>query len=758
MTAATSTSKKSFFGVHFRNRIIENKKLLIVNSILELIGLPLIAVIVLYKQYMFDTKQYNNFDEDGIIVVSIISIAISLLSGIIIALFSFRYLYTKSLADMNYSLPLTSKQRFFADYLSGLAIYTVPAAAAALLSVIILGIGSAFVDIDFFWKNLSNLILLGFIVFFGMIMLYTLSVFSITCCGSPFEAVFSIIAANIIIPATVVCTYYAIIETNPFGLTDTSIPYNPLLTATSPAGFVTFSAIYAESVAVGSDYSKFMYIRWLIPMMIVMAALLAGAYLLYRRRKAESISKPYVYKMFYYVIITLAVFCVLAMFIVSDGSVAAGLIICGILYFLLEVISKRGFRRFWTSALRYAATVAAVFIFCAVCKSTDGFGVSKYVPRNAAVDSVSINIGNYGDFNVNSEIIFDDKKVISETTALQKELINRYFHPDKYDFDTVSADDISDTDTIYSHYSYEDISITYYLKNGAAVMREYSCSSDVLDGLITALCLSDEYADYKANEMLLNCVNIFNKKTWYTSIDDIRETDRATVSLTDKLLRNGGKKSISLDEMKKLAEAYRQDMLAMTEEEFRTAPVYGYINGGYNYEIRTTFKNTIAVLDGLGFRNPEITEDNLSGLRFGIFTGFEAYNDPGALYRSHYSYDYDLPEEYNLQDKFVSYFVSSYISYPTVPVNNIKFDDDFMTLIERATPVIVGENAAGAVFVETDAGQTTLFLPDTEENSELLQRVYDKYMKGKATYSDDSYVVYQDDSRVDSYPVKFNYN
>lgn len=753
MTAATSTSKKSFFGVHFRNRIIENKKLLVVNSILELIGLPLIAVIVLYEQYMISTDRQYNFDGDGIIVVSCISIVISLLSGIIIALFSFRYLYTKSLADMNYSLPLTSRQRFFADYLSGLAIYTVPAAAAALLSLIILGIGSAFVDIGYFWECCDIFILLGLIVFFGMIMLYTLSVFAITCCGSPFEAVFSIIAANVIIPATVCCTYLAVIETNPFGLTDASILYNSLLTTTSPAGFLAFLAVYVESVEVGSDYGKFMYIRWLIPMIIVMAALLAGAYLLYRRRKAESVSKPYVYKMFYYVIITLSVFCILAIFIVCDGSVAAGLIICGILYFLLEVISKRGFRRFWASALRYAATVAAVFIFCSVCKSTNGFGVSKYVPRNAAVDSVSINLSSCGDFDVNSEIVFDDKKVISETTALQKELLNRYFHPEKYDFDTVSADDISDTDAIYSCYSYETISITYYLKNGSAVMREYPCSSDVLDGLITALYLSDEFADYKANKMLLDCVNIFKKNVWYSSTDDIEETDRATVSLTDKLLRSGGKKSIYLADMKKLAEAYRQDLLAMTEEEFRTAPVYGYINGIDSYEVRTTFKNTIAFLDGLGLRNPDITEDSLSGLRFGIFTGFEAYNDPNELHQDPYSYDYEPPEEYNLQDTFVAYFVSNYISYPMVPADNIKFDDDFITLIERATPVIVGENAAGVVYVETNEGSTTLFLPDTEENSELLQKVYDKYMKGKATYSDDSLV-----DSYGQYPVTFNYD
>lgn len=742
MTAATSTSKKSFFGVHFRNRIIENKKLLIVNSILELIGLPLIAVIVLYEQYIYSTERQYNFDGDGIIVVSVISIAISLLSGIVIALFSFRYLYMKSLTDMNYSLPLTSRQRFFADYLSGLAIYTVPAAAAALLSLIILGIGSAFVDIDFFWERFLNFLLLGFIVFIGMIMLYTLSVFAITCCGSPFEAVFSIIAANVIIPAAVACTFLAVIETNPFGLTDSSILYNPLLTATSPIGFVVFSAVYSESILIGSDYSTFTYIRWLIPVIIVMAVLLTGAYRLYRRRKAESVSKPYVYKMFYYVIITLAVFCILALFIVYDSGIIAGLIICGILYFLLEVISKRGFRRFWASALRFAATVAAVFIFCSVCKSTNGFGVSKYVPRNAAVDSVSINLSYSGGLDIDSEIIFNDKKVISETTALQKELINRCFYPEKYDFETISADDISDTDTIYSHYSMENISITYHLKNGAAVMREYNYSSDVLDGLITAICLSEEYADYKSTEMLRQCVNSFGEN-WYNSVDDIPETARASVALTDKLLRSGGKKSISLADTKKLAEAYRQDMLAMTEEEFRTAPVYGYIKCMNKYEVRTTFKNTIAALNELGLRNPEITEDSLSGLRFGVFTGFEAYNDPNALYRDPYLYVDSSPEKYNLQDSFVSYFASNYISCPSVPVEEMELDDDFITLIERATPVIVGENASGAVYVENDGSTVLLFLPDTEENSELLEKVYEKYMKGKAVYSDGSYVYYE---------------
>ena len=62
MTAATSSKLVNFFGTRFRNNIPNNKKLLIVNSILQALCLPVLAIIVLISMYcnelsIIDTNQ-----------------------------------------------------------------------------------------------------------------------------------------------------------------------------------------------------------------------------------------------------------------------------------------------------------------------------------------------------------------------------------------------------------------------------------------------------------------------------------------------------------------------------------------------------------------------------------------------------------------------------------------------------------------------------------------------------------------------------
>ena len=732
MTAATSTSKKSFFGVHFRNKIIENKKLLIVNSILELIGLPLLVTVTLYMWYLSQNEKYDTlsqFNPDGLIVVSIISIALSILSGIVIALFSFRYLYTKSLADMNYSLPLTSGQRFFADYLSGITVYIAPVICAVILSFIIIGVGSSFVDLSDFWQVFPTIFTAGIAVIIGMIMLYTLSVFAISCCGSCFEAVFSIIASNIIIPATVICSYFAVIESSNFGLSEESILYSNILNATSPAGTAVFIVSYLERYFLLTDniegsFPAEMYFRWLIPVLIVTAAFAAGAFLLCKRRKAESVSQPYVYKAFYYVILTLCVFCILASFIVYQIGIAAGLIICGILYFLLEVISKRGFRRFWASVLRYSATVAAVFIFCRVCSSTDGFGASRYVPRSSAVKSVSFEIYGPGNFSIDDSLSFTDRDIIEKTTSFNKEVVNRFFNPQDYDYKIAEEyEDSYETDTLLLDTN-NNIEITYRLNNGSTVIRSYNFSSEWFDELFTAIFLSDEYAEYRSNELENNY--------YFGDDDNNRQYD---VFLYDKLSRIVNRRTLSDDDFKMLISAYKQDLLDMTEEELKNAPVYGYIN--MDFEIRTTFKNTIDFLSESGFNEPDITAESLENendIQFMVYRNFEAdWIDFYSLYNAE---PYDQSLDYYIQDKFISYlsFGSFYSSEYDM---ELEYNDDFMELLNRGTPVIIGENAAGAVCIYSDYCNFTLYLPDTEENKELLDKVYREQFEGKVRYTED---------------------
>lgn len=730
MTAVTSTAKKSFFGTHFRNKIIESKKILIINLVLHLIGLPLIAAVLLRLVYLDEHNlPYDN--SESLIVVSVIALVIALLSGIVIALGNFRYLYTKSLVDMTYSLPVTTKQRFVADYLSGLAIYMIPAVLGAVLSLIILVTGSSFVDISELWTIFPELFLAGLIVLVGMLLLYTFTVLTTIFCGSTFEAIFSVITSNIIIPATFFAGFCMIQDAADYVLSEASLIYNAGFTATSPIGVIFAFGNYLDIAFYGTDFASKYFMRWLVPALIMIAVYFAAAYLLYKHRKAEQVSKPYVYRIFYYIIMALAVFCLMSIFLINEIGIAAGIILCAILFFIIEVITKRGFTRFWESILRYAISIAAVFGFFLICQNTYGFGCADYVPREAAVDSVSIS--SY-DMTAYSDMIFDDKEVIRETVRLHESIIAQQNSEDSDYGNIVSQSKIISYDSdpeIYTHYAYDYISITYYLKNGSTVIRDYELTSDLGGDLSAAIALSDDHSDVLSSDMALYAFNS-NGFNWYESLKDVSSDAVASVYVMNKLNLNDQMRNISYSQMMALKLAYKTDLLAMTDEEYRTAGVYGYFFGDVRYVIRDTFINTIETLGELGFEDLTVDREYIeeeisrSRVRMNIFTDVKTYYAIGD-------------SKYRELDKFTTTSHAYSTSGYSAEITDKEPDDCLVKLLERATPIIIDSAAAGAIEFQTDSSDVALFLPDTDENRALLEEARDMYIEGRLVSSDTFY-------------------
>lgn len=769
MTAKTSATINSFFGTRFKNKLREHKKLLIVNSVLELIGLPLITILLLCDMYIQENKIITDFDPEPLVAVSLIAVFISIAMGAVIALFSFRYLYSKQLVDMNCALPLTSGQRFTADYLSGLTVYMLPAVLAAVLTVIIAAIGSAFVDTSDIWDSFSFCLAVGCIVLIGMILLYTLAVLAVTFCGSAFEAIFSVFAVNIVIPAAVVCVWLLINNYNgtAYGFDSQSILFKEILNCTSPFGCIIFFVRYADDYFTVS--SENMYIRWLIPTIIVTAVYIAAAYLLNRYRKAEWVSKPYVYKMFYYAITTITIFCIMTLFITSDSSIAAGIVICAILYFILEVISKRGFKKFWQSILRFAGSIAAVFLVWAICRATDGFGLVKYVPGNYSVSSVTIENNSSNNY---IRISTDDENVISEVTDLHKEMVDRHLNFDSYEYDTINSG-YTGKDSEFYNYTNEDITISYSMKNGSTVMRTYECASEQLADLLKAVNLCDEYADSEADALAMSaCYRVTNGAIEYYLLDysDFLKSDsKGSIFITDKLTREIDSQDIDHDEVIALHDAYRQDMLAMTEDELVNSPVYCYING---YIVRTSFKNTIAVLRSLDMPNAELTDENLitkhtladyiySDTGIYLYTDFKfvsnlkAYAEYGTDY-----YDYGFNPHNTIHNGFTS-FSSSYNGCfgtfqhgcpGTVSLSSLRNDKDLIKLLNSAVTINFGERPAALLVVtEGSSNNDKIFvIPDRDDNRELALNIFYKYFKDihSQSYDDGGFYGYYEDDIV----------
>lgn len=707
MTATTSTKKASFFGTRYKNDFSQNKKMFIIHIIMELLGLPVYAVVGLVAAYYnsienLPTSTMNAIESgcSAFAFIATIAVLISLFLGMTIALNHFNYLYKKSIADMNYGLPLNSKQRFFADYLSGFVMYIVPFVTAVLLAIAILGIGTQFVpNMNEFWEAFPQILQCLAIVVIGLILFYTLAVFSVVFCGNTFEAIFSILAFNVLIPATVACVWVALCNSYSYGIDESAIFYKNIFTSTSPVGAICFIITFASELGIyeNSSFSTFLLIKWICITLAVIAIYLFAAYFLYKHRKAEDVSKPYVYKTAFYAMMTMSVYCVLSLFITFNGFLAAGIVLCGILWFIMEVITRRGFKKFWQAGLGFGAAVLSVILICNVFEVSKGFGMAKSVPSASSVESVAIETYDF----LGDKMVFRDRKVIEETVKLHEELVDRHFNSENYEYITMQKDNN------YSGLCDATIYINYSTFTGSTSTRSYETPTGMTSELMKAILLSDEYAEQIHKG--------FSKyKFYYIQTNPLYELN---LRFENKSCESDTK-TVSISELKAVREAYYKDLLAMTEDDLLNGKYCGSIDG--SYFVFESFDNTIAVLEEIGFNCGDITRDDIideiSYTKYPEFYSYakqifeKDYSQKDNSY--YYDYGYTSFNEYTLADSIST--IGDF--YEKSPRYTIAPTDTAVELLNRCTTVVLGEMPI-AVF---EVNGRCLMLLDRGDNKELL--------------------------------------
>lgn len=729
MTATTSSKKLSYFGTRFKNNISQNKRNLIVHCVLELLGLPVIAVVTLIFAWLDENKLDRSTEiaiEGGctaFLAISVFVIIICLFLGMTFALSYFKYLYKKSIVDMNYALPLSGTQRFLADYLSGLACYMIPAVSAIILSIGIVGVGTPFISaLSEFWDIFPEIFKYIIIALITMLLFYTLCVLAITFCGNTFEAIFSIFAFNLLIPASIACIWFALCESTPFGIGFESIITNNIFTSTSPIGAVFFTGLVESSLYNADSYASSLFTRWIIFTLFATAIYFIIAFLLYRKRKAEDVSKPYVYKTAFYAIMVLTVFCILSLFLTADGFLMAGIVLCGIIWFIMEVITRRGFRKFWQAGIGFVGAVASVLLICYIFDISNAMGLAKKVPSSITVESVVLDFDKYGGFE---ETFIKDKEVIKEAVKLHKEIVDRHFNPDDYDYETISdKSDMISTDTF--------LTLQYFTYTGTSIMREYVVPSSMTGDLMKAVLLSDEYAKQTSERIRRNYSYMFDDIYKYN-----QSYDERTVSL-DYKNKVGSYFSVEVkgDVIENLVDAYYNDLMAMTEDDLLNADYYGTFD--YDFFILSTFENTISVLEDAGLKigNVDIVRRNSSDRiyyipypTFGTRAEkiFES-DDDDKYNRNRIMYDsYDDDEEFSYADSLTC-VDTGHIYVGTD--NYARYDDEAMVLVKRCTAVVIDEKPIAMFKVDGHI----LFLLDRDDNKELL----DKFISiegGKISFS-----------------------
>lgn len=615
------------FRHNFFEQLKDSKKMMIIVFIMHFFAAPVIFLSAIYNC----ATRTGIYPDDMFGVIGIFTTIIAAGCGIIIALNIFKYLYKRPVVDMSLSLPLSGNEKFFSDFLAGLTAYFAPFIAAELFSFIFLGIGQlafggktitythygytysevckTFSDTAF---PLFELVIGGIII---MLMLYVMTVLVMTCCGTLFESAAYTLMLNGLIPAVIVCGI-ALFFNDLYGI-DFDEQFFEILGFTSPAGGAyglanaitesvdnrTISSVLGGTYAPAANGATIVpLLKWMLPMMLITAAMFGISYLLYRKRKAEQVTKPFVFRAFYNIIVTAAIFCILSLFIVSNEVGVPAFITTGIIFLIFEVVTNRGFKKLWKSAIKYVVIVAAVLGVNFISRTTGGFGIVNKVPSAGSVSSVMVST------SYETEIGY----TFSETENIQK-IIDIH----KYCLESRNAD--------YENGVYS-FNITYKLRSGGNMTRRYSIPIAEMNKYaeITATKEGHERrAEYVYNHLTDRWENYLKNADSYR--DDYISTFTIYAGVGGIYSRSLNSASLPKDFGYRLAEALRDDILDETPEQYlrSEAKLYSLSDDyGFSIMILPHFTRTINYLTGCGVMLSDTTD--LTSLR-AYLTDFDFY-------------------------------------------------------------------------------------------------------------------------------------
>ena len=622
MTSKVSNKKISPVMHNFMCGVKTKTKMAIIIGILHLAAAPAVVISLIAGIYSKNSTQLTS----AFAVIGVITTAIAGFMGIFLAIDSFSCLHNKSVVDMRMSLPLTATQRFLSNFLSGFAVYIVPFLAAQVVSLLGIAYGFIFMEgrtfEDFAGYNefgeikyreytcelfsaalpmLLKLIIAGILV---MLMLYTITVLVTVCCGNKFESIAYTILINIMIPLTIYLVFMSMFQ-GLYGI-DVSDMVVRLIMFTSPAGGILAAigmAVGIEEIVYGLEMN---YLVWGIVYFLITAAIGAGAFFLYKKRRAEQVSKPFVFKLLYYIISTAAIFCIYSVFHAERVGIVPAIVTTIIVYIIFEVAANRGFKKIWLSLIKYVGVMAASVLIIFVAQATEGFGMVTRVPNISQVKYVELNYGGfYGMFRLPYEYTENGR----ETSLLKFE--------ETENIETIiSAHQKSIAEDVRKEKIAtvgNSVEIHYHLKNGRTMIRKYSPTSAEAAEIFGRLDLTDEYktqlAEIYKNKILQNkadCIRIQeNDSEWiygrYYYLSETTEEYDGSV--------NGVRLSSLIDRnfFEQLAEAYAKDIMNITEENYYRSSAKNYytLTSRYFYNddycIPGRFSNTLEVLEYFGF-------------------------------------------------------------------------------------------------------------------------------------------------------------
>ncbi|MCH5325033.1 MAG: hypothetical protein J1E39_07430 [Eubacterium sp.] len=455
MTSAVSTD--SFFGRYFFYKLRQLKPQMVFSLVFGMLGLPALMTAALLWAGN-PTGAPNEFIPVLLIIGGLSMTAVLILFAALPAI-NYSYYNRQECVEIYDMLPLTFRQRFWADFLSGLAAGTVPF-LLSLIPTVMIGIiadntyrssyaenltADAPKDLfapDFLARSAVNFIII-FVI--GLLAMYVIGVFINACCGRPAVAVTYTVLAAIALPGiTALIIMIMYVDCVGVDCTFYVLEFTKLL---PPLGtlFVFFASSNIQIVSAVP----------LLVTVLIYAGILVAAYFLAKHRNQEKVGRMFVYSAAHHTVTVLLVACVFiaalytvraGVFFAMTAPIVIGLsaLVTVVPFFLLDFSFYREFAKLWRSAIKYGICAIGSFILFNSVGYLHGFGAAEYVPQPSDISSVTVDV--YGRYM----LTFDNLEDIEFVTDCHQKLLSK----------NLSTGD--------------EIKISYNMKNGVEINRSYN--------------------------------------------------------------------------------------------------------------------------------------------------------------------------------------------------------------------------------------------------------------------------------------------
>lgn len=496
MESEKSALKQSFFREYFFYKLRGTLGICIASAVMGLITCALSSFIVytvakqIEREYNSGGYGYSNFYITTLVAGLVGMVIIAVVAPII----SFKYYRHRASMDTLGCLPITYGQRFWGDFLSGLAAIVVPFSVMAAIGGIFLTLTQPVIDsvkpvhdLAVAMDGADKSFLLFGVKMYLIVLIIIIATYSITtlvtsCCGKAgSSALYSVIALPII-PA-VIGLYGTFILDNAKGILPEQ-QINTILSCFPPMGTLIY-IIYGmnESIAFftdGSMFKVFSNVATVIVPLLFIAAIIAAAYLIGKHRKTERVGNGFVVNTMYHALTLLLVIAVIGVYFSANRilgldftKILIGAVIALAFYLILEFVQYRNFKKIGMSLIRYACVAVVSFGFLIIAMKTYGFGIGFHLPKQSNIVEITIEsrvFGNY--YGGEGTVKYRAEDAITAILAANRHLID---NPDEISTGAASTAD-------------NGINFTYELKNGNTISRCYLIyNQDLFDDTVNGI-------------------------------------------------------------------------------------------------------------------------------------------------------------------------------------------------------------------------------------------------------------------------------